>query len=137
MAGGTTEPHHERSKERKPIQWPSDLSNGTEADWQTVAILRRLYARDHLDQVLATFGVILFTNELVKIVWGPQALFSAPPDWLARPVDLFGTPYPAYRLAIIGVGLIVAGLTNWCGMARLIALLPWNQNRNCSEQATA
>jgi len=73
-----------------------------------LAILRRLYARDHLDQVLATFGVILFTNELVKIVWGPQALFSAPPDWLARPVDLFGTPYPAYRLAIIGVGLIVA-----------------------------
>jgi branched-chain amino acid transport system permease protein len=73
-----------------------------------IAVLRRLYVRDHLDQVLATFGVILFTNELVKIVWGPQALFSAPPDWLAQPVDLFGTPYPAYRLAIIAVGLMVA-----------------------------
>jgi branched-chain amino acid transport system permease protein len=73
-----------------------------------VAVLRRLYARDHLDQVLATFGVILFTNELVKIVWGPQALFSAPPEWLSRPVDLLGTPYPAYRLAIIAVGLLVA-----------------------------
>lgn len=72
-----------------------------------LAVLRRLYARDHLDQVLATFGVILFTNELVKIVWGPQALFSAPPDWLSQPVDLFGVPYPAYRLGIIAAGLIV------------------------------
>ncbi len=71
------------------------------------AILRRLYDRDHLDQVLATFGIILFANEAVKIVWGPQALFSAPPDWLSGAVDLFGTPYPAYRLAIIVAGLAV------------------------------
>lgn len=71
--------------------------------------LRRLYARDHLDQVLATFGVILFFNELVKIVWGPQALFLAPPDFLAGTVTLIpGAPYPAYRLAIIGVGVLVA-----------------------------
>jgi rhodanese-related sulfurtransferase len=40
-------------------------------------------------------------------------------------------------IPLIGAGLIVAGITNWCGMARLIALLPWNQSRNCSEQATA
>lgn len=39
-------------------------------------------------------------------------------------------------IPLIGTGLIVAGITNWCGMARLMALLPWNQNRNCSEQAT-
>ncbi len=71
--------------------------------------LRRLYERDHLDQVLATFGVILFFNELVKIVWGPQALFMAPPAWLSGTVTLLpDAPYPAYRLAIIVVGILVA-----------------------------
>lgn len=71
--------------------------------------LRRLYPRDHLDQVLATFGLILFFNELVKIVWGPQALFMALPAFLDGSVEILpGTPYPAYRLAIIAVGLAVA-----------------------------
>jgi len=37
--------------------------------------------------------------------------------------------------ALIGAGLIVAGTTRWCGMARLIARLPWNRNASCSEQA--
>jgi len=70
--------------------------------------LRRLYRRDHLDQVLATFGVILFFNELVKIVWGPQALFLSPPAVLSGTVEIIpGVPYPAYRLFIIGVGLAV------------------------------
>lgn len=39
--------------------------------------------------------------------------------------------------AVIGTGLIIAGTTRWCGMARLIALLPWNRSDNCSEQANA
>ncbi len=39
-------------------------------------------------------------------------------------------------IPLIGAGLIVAGITNWCGMARLVAWLPWNQNRNCSEVTT-
>ena len=39
-------------------------------------------------------------------------------------------------IPIIGAGLIVAGITNWCGMTRLIGMLPWNQNRNCSKQVT-
>lgn len=73
-----------------------------------VVALRRLYRRDHLDQVLATFGVILFFNELVKIIWGAQALFLSPPDWLSGTVEVIpGVPYPAYRLFIIGVGLAV------------------------------
>ncbi|MBU2090366.1 MAG: branched-chain amino acid ABC transporter permease, partial [Alphaproteobacteria bacterium] len=71
--------------------------------------LRRLYPRDHLDQVLATFGLILFFNELVKIVWGPQAYFMAMPDLLSGSVDIIpGIPYPAYRLAIVAAGLAVA-----------------------------
>lgn len=70
--------------------------------------LRRLYARDHLDQVLATFGVILLVNELTKIIWGAQALFLSTPAWLSGTVDIIpGAPYPAYRLFIIAVGLLV------------------------------
>lgn len=74
-----------------------------------IIALRRLYDRGHLDQVLATFGVIMFFNELVKILWGPQALFLSPPAILSGTVEIIpGVPYPAYRLLIIGVGLAVA-----------------------------
>ena len=73
------------------------------------AILRRLYARDHLDQVVATFGLILFFNEAATMLFGRQPLFAQMPPWLAGSVELLpGVPYPAYRLAIIAVGLLVA-----------------------------
>ncbi|MBL8834522.1 MAG: branched-chain amino acid ABC transporter permease [Rhodospirillales bacterium] len=75
---------------------------------ETVA-LRTLYARDHLDQVLATFGLILFFNELVKIVWGPVAIFIDVPAFLSGRVELIpGAPYPVYRLVVLAVGLAVA-----------------------------
>lgn len=74
-----------------------------------VAALRTLYARDHLDQVLATFGLILFFNELTKIVWGPRALFLDVPEALSGAVRILpGVDYPVYRLAIIAVGVLVA-----------------------------
>ena len=74
-------------------------------------VLRRLYARDHLDQVLATFGLLMFFNALVQIVWGRQPLFMDVPGWLDGSVELIpGVPYPAFRLAIIAMGLTVAGL---------------------------
>ena len=74
-----------------------------------VVVLRTLYDRDHLDQVLATFGLILFFNELIAIVWGRAALFASPPSWLSGHIDLFtGSRYPAYRAAIILVGLVTA-----------------------------
>ncbi|GMQ77189.1 MAG: branched-chain amino acid ABC transporter permease [Gammaproteobacteria bacterium] len=76
-----------------------------------IVVLRRLYARDHLDQVLATFGLILFFNALVQLVWGRQPLFMDVPAALSGSVELIpGVPYPAYRLAIIVTGLTVAGL---------------------------
>ncbi|MGY0194331.1 branched-chain amino acid ABC transporter permease [Leptothrix sp. BB-4] len=71
-------------------------------------IVARLYRRDHLDHVLATFGLVMFFNELVRVVWGPQPLFVQVPEVLEGTVDLFGFSYPAYRFAIIGVGLVVA-----------------------------
>ncbi len=74
-----------------------------------VVVFRRLYRRDHLDQVLATFGLILFFNEMVRVIWGPTALYAGVPRFLAGHVELLpGVPYPAYRLAIIVVGLAVA-----------------------------
>src|ERR1041385_1642828 len=74
-----------------------------------VVALRALYQRDHLDQVLATFGLILFFNELVSIIWGRGSLYSALPAWLAGHVELFaGSRYPVYRLAVLGVGLLTA-----------------------------
>jgi branched-chain amino acid transport system permease protein len=73
------------------------------------AVMRPLYARGHLDQVLATFGLILFFNELVRIVWGPRPLFIDVPAWLAVSVEIFpDAGYPLYRLIIIGVGLLIA-----------------------------
>jgi branched-chain amino acid transport system permease protein len=74
-----------------------------------VVTLRALYDRDHLDQVLATFGLILFFNELVAILWGRAALFASVPPFLSGHIDLFtGSSYPKYRMAIIFVGLLVA-----------------------------
>jgi branched-chain amino acid transport system permease protein len=76
-----------------------------------VLVLRTLYARDHLDQVLATFGLILFFNEVVRILWGPASLYSGLPDGLSGHVEILpGVLYPTFRLLIILVGLLVAVL---------------------------
>jgi branched-chain amino acid transport system permease protein len=77
-------------------------------------VIRRLYARDHLDQVLATFGLILFFNELVRAVWGPAGKSIAVPAFLSQTVEILpGVPYPAYRFALIVAGLVVALLLAW------------------------
>ncbi|MFN0183285.1 MAG: branched-chain amino acid ABC transporter permease [Aquabacterium sp.] len=76
-------------------------------------VLRGLYTRDHLDQVLATFGLVLFFNEAVRIVWGPSPLYAQAPAWLDGQVQLLGYTYATYRLAIIVVGLAVAGFLAW------------------------
>jgi branched-chain amino acid transport system permease protein len=74
-----------------------------------VVLMRRLYRRDHLAQVLATFALILIADDLVKLVWGPAPRMLAAPAALAGPIEIFpGFLYPAYRLLIIGVGLALA-----------------------------
>ena len=71
-------------------------------------LLRTLYARDHLSQVLATFALILIINESVRMIWGSDLPLSAP-QVLAGPVELLpGLLYSSYRLVIIGVGLGIA-----------------------------
>lgn len=74
-----------------------------------IIVLRHLYQRDHLDQVLATFGLILFFNEATRMIWGRQPLFMQIPEYFSSTVEILpGVPYPVYRLVIIGVGLLVA-----------------------------
>jgi branched-chain amino acid transport system permease protein len=72
-------------------------------------IVRRLYQRDHLDQVLATFALILIFNQVVTLLFGRQPLFVSIPPLLDGSVELLpGLPYPIYRLAIIVAGLLIA-----------------------------
>jgi branched-chain amino acid transport system permease protein len=83
-----------------------------------VVALRTLYERDHLDQVLATFGLILFFNELVAILWGRAALYASLPAWLGGFVQVLpGVRYPLYRALVILVGLAVAALL-WAVVTR-------------------
>jgi len=83
-----------------------------------VLALRPLYTRDHLDQVLATFGLILFFNELVAVIWGRASLYTSLPSYLQGHVELLpGSIYPVYRLTIIGIGLFI-GLLLWYVVTR-------------------
>jgi branched-chain amino acid transport system permease protein len=75
-----------------------------------LSLFRQLYRRDHLSQVLATFGLILIANEAVRMIWGAQPLLLNPPEALSGPVEIGNFVYPAYRLVIIAFGLGVAGL---------------------------
>jgi branched-chain amino acid transport system permease protein len=70
--------------------------------------LRKMYTRNHLDQVLLTFGLLLSFDEGVRLLWGPQSQRFLKPAFLEGQVQLIaGTPYPIYRLVIIGLGLVV------------------------------
>lgn len=74
-----------------------------------VIALRTLYTRDHLDQVLATFGLILFFNELARLVFGVGGMTIDMPEWLKGQIQILpGLPYPSYRFLIIVVGLLCA-----------------------------
>ncbi|MGX1739965.1 branched-chain amino acid ABC transporter permease [Bosea sp. NPDC055353] len=74
-------------------------------------VFRHLYERDHLDQVLATFGLILLLNQAVKMIWGAAPLSVPVPEFLSGNVRLMdGILYPVYRFALIGAGLSVGGL---------------------------
>ncbi len=81
-------------------------------------VVRRLYARDHLSQVLATFGLILFFNGIIAWGVGRAPLQMDMPAQLSSFIELApGLPYPTYRLAVMGVGVVVA-LALWYVIAR-------------------
>lgn len=74
-----------------------------------VTVIRVLYHRSHLEQVLGTFGLILFFDELVRLVWGPAGLSLAPPLALSGHITIApGLTYPAYRLVVLAAGVAVA-----------------------------
>ena len=89
-----------------------------------VIAMRRLYGRDHLDHVLATFGLILFFDEAVRLIWGPAGLSLPLPSWLNEPVQVLpGFYYSAYKLSIIVVTLIVAAFLYVLVMRTRIGML--------------
>lgn len=71
-------------------------------------IAQHLYTRDHLDQVLATFGLILFFNETARWVWGASPYYMNVPPALSGTTNLLGVMYPTYRFSIIVMGLLAA-----------------------------
>jgi branched-subunit amino acid ABC-type transport system permease component len=82
-----------------------------------VTLLKRLYRRPLLDQVILTFGLSFMAAELAKIIWGTNELVLQPPDIFAGPVDVLGNTYPVYRLFVIAVGLLIA-LALWLAERR-------------------
>ena len=90
-------------------------------------IIRHLYKRDHMEQVLATFGLILFFNELIRIGFGPAALFSNLPPSLSGFVYILPeTPYPVFRLiAVRGafIAAVLVGLVDTIGRVFLPEML--------------
>ena len=76
-----------------------------------VIAIRPLYGRPHLDHVLGTFGLILFFNDLVRRIWGPDGMTLSLPSEMLRAFQILpGVYYPLYRLVIILVTLAVAAL---------------------------
>lgn len=76
-----------------------------------LGLFRRFYSRNHLDQVLVTFGIVLMANEATRLVFGPVPLRMPLPAMLSGSIELMpGLTYPTFRLVVLGVGLAVAGL---------------------------
>jgi branched-chain amino acid transport system permease protein len=89
-----------------------------------VIAMRKLYGRDHLDHVLATFGLILFFDETVRLIWGPAGMSLPLPAWLNTPITILpGIQYSAYRFAIILVTLAVAALLYFLVMRTRLGML--------------
>ena len=89
-----------------------------------VLVMRTLYRRDHLDQSLATIGLILLLNEGVRIVWGKLPLKAALPAAVSGSVEILpGVAYPVFRLVVIAVGVLVALAMWWLVTRTRIGML--------------
>ncbi|WP_413457573.1 branched-chain amino acid ABC transporter permease [Herbaspirillum huttiense] len=87
------------------VALPATAALGFLLEW---LVFRRLYKKDHMVHVLATFAFILIFNDGVRMIWGPQPLPLNMPPAFAGPVNLFGLPYSSYRLLVMAVGVAVA-----------------------------
>jgi branched-chain amino acid transport system permease protein len=86
---------------------PIAFAFGAAIEW---LFIRHLYARDHLQQVLLTFGLILIFNELQRIIWGPRPHSVPIPSYLSGSVRLSEVmSYPVYRIAVAALCIALAG----------------------------
>jgi branched-chain amino acid transport system permease protein len=102
---------HRLDRELLSPAWRSPCSARCSSAWRSRSVaLRALYNRDHLDQVLATFGLILFFNELISMIWGRGRAVRVAAAWLQGHIELFtGSRYPVLpHFAILLVGLVHA-----------------------------
>jgi branched-chain amino acid transport system permease protein len=89
-----------------------------------IVAVRRLYGRNHLDHVLGTFGLLLFFNELVRLIWGPAGMTLPLPQQMLSGVEIIpGIYYPVYRLVIIFATVAVAALLYLVVMRTRIGML--------------
>jgi branched-chain amino acid transport system permease protein len=89
-----------------------------------VIAIRPLYGRNHLDHVLGTFGILIFFNDLVRLIWGPGGMTLSLPSEMLNAVELLpGVFYPVYRLVIIAVTLAVALLLYFTVMRTRLGML--------------
>jgi branched-chain amino acid transport system permease protein len=72
-------------------------------------LLRHLYAKDELYQLLFTYALVLVLSDVAKIIWGTQQKGVARPPGLEGATTLFGATIPYYNLFIIALGLAIAG----------------------------
>ncbi len=97
-----------------------------------VLLIRRIYQREHVDQFLLTFGLILVIGDLVKILWGVEFNMVQGPAELSGGVEIMGTRFPVYNLFLIGCGIVVylglSLLMNFTGLGRTVRAMTYERN---------
>src|SRR6204780_4664470 len=89
-----------------------------------IIAIRPLYGRNHLDHVLGTFGLLIFFNDLVRLIWGPAGMTLSLPSEMLNAVQIIpGVYYPVYRLVIIGASLAVGALLYFTVMRTRLGML--------------
>jgi branched-chain amino acid transport system permease protein len=89
-----------------------------------VIAIRPLYGREHLVHVLGTFGILIFFNDLVRLIWGPAGMTLSLPSEMLNAIQVIpGVYYPVYRLVIIGVSLAVGALLYFTVMRTRLGML--------------
>ncbi|MFN3930076.1 MAG: branched-chain amino acid ABC transporter permease, partial [Thermoflexus sp.] len=76
-------------------------------------LLRWIYDREPVIQLLATYSLFLILEDLIKLIWGVNPYFAYRPAWLLGQVWIGGIPYPAYSLLLLGVALLAGGFIAW------------------------
>jgi branched-subunit amino acid ABC-type transport system permease component len=80
-------------------------------------LLRRIYGREELYQLLLTYALVLILGDVAKAVWGTQQLSVSRPPILSGGFEMLGVTLPAYNLFIMVVGAAIA-VTGWLVLTR-------------------